>query len=131
MVSKNSKRNPTLLFILAATFFGLTLYAGEIIAALVKSNLLSLSVEQKSYDVERNNTKILADQQLEEITSNLQNAEDDLLKSNQDLAILKLARKKLLAEEAKLLSSVEKLKFELVDQQNKKKLFESLSLIHI
>ena len=127
MVSKNSRRNPTLLFILAATFFGLTLYAGEIIAALVRSNLLSLSVEQLNNDVERKNTKILANQQLEEITSNLQNAEDVLLKSNQDLASLKLARKKLLAEEGKLLASVEKLKFELVDQQNKKKLFESNS----
>ncbi|MFL2800930.1 MAG: hypothetical protein ACJZ8K_05755 [Paracoccaceae bacterium] len=127
MVSKNSKRNPTLLFILAATFFGLTLYAGEIIAALVKSNFLSLSVEQLSNNVERKNTEILANQQLEEITYNLQNAEDVLLKSNQDLARLKLARKKLLAEEAKLLASIEKLKFELVDQQNKKKLFESNS----
>ena len=127
MVSKNSRRNPTPLFILAATFFGLTLYAGEIIAALVRSNLLSLSVEQLNNDVERKNTKILANQQLEEITSNLQNAEDVLLKSNQDLASLKLARKKLLAEEGKLLASVEKLKFELVDQQNKKKLFESNS----
>ena len=127
MVSKNSRRNPTLLFILAATFFGLTLYAGEIIAALVRANLLSLSVEQLNNDVERKNTKILANQQLEEITSNLQNAEDVLLKSNQDLASLKLARKKLLAEEGKLLASVEKLKFELVDQQNKKKLFESNS----
>ena len=127
MVSKNSRRNPTLLFILAATFFGLTLYAGEIIAALVRSNLLSLSVEQLNNDVERKNTKMLENQQLEEITSNLQNAEDVLLKSNQDLASLKLARKKLLAEEGKLLASVEKLKFELVDQQNKKKLFESNS----
>ena len=127
MVSKNSKRNPTILFILAATFFGLTLYAGEIIAALVKSNLLSLGVEQLSNDVEIKNTKILANQQLEEITSNLQSAEEVLLKSNQDLAKLKLARKKLLAEEATLLANVEKLKFELVDQQNKKKLFESNS----
>ena len=58
MVLKNPKRNPTLLFILAATFFGLTLYAGEIIAALVKSNLLSLSVEQLNNDVERKNTRI-------------------------------------------------------------------------
>ena len=127
MFSKNSKRNPTLLFILAATFFGLTLYAGEIVASLVKSNLLSLSVEQLSNDVERKNTKILANQQLEEITSDLQNAEEELLKSNQDLSSSKLARKKLLAEEAKLLARVEKLKFELVDQQNKKKLFESNS----
>ena len=127
MVSKNSKRNPTLLFILAATFFGLTLYAGEIVASLVKSNLLSLSVEQLSNDVGIKNTKILANQQLEEITSNLDNVKDVLFKSNQDLARLKLARKKLLAEEAKLLASIEKLKFELVDQQNKKKLFESNS----
>ena len=127
MVSKNSKRNPTLPFILAATFFGLTLYAGEIIAALVKSNFLSLSVEQLSDNVERKNTNILANQQREEVTSNLQNAEDVLLKSKQDLARLKVAREKLLAEEAKLLESIEKLKFELVDQQNKKKLFESNS----
>ena len=127
MASKNPIRNPTFLIILSAIFFGITLYSGEIIAALVKSNLLSLSIEQVNDDDRRKNTKILANQQLEEITSNLQNAEDVLLNSNQDLARLKLARKKLLAEEEKLLVSIEKLKFELVDQQNKKKLFESNS----
>ena len=46
MASKNPIRNPTFLVILGATFFGVTLYSGEIIAALVKSNLLSLSIEQ-------------------------------------------------------------------------------------
>ncbi len=124
MVSKNSKRNPILLVIIGASFFGLTLYSGEIIAALVKSNLLSLSLEQIGDDVGRKNTKIVANQQLEEVTANLKNAEKMLLKGNRELTELDLARKKLLSEEAKLKASVEKLKFELVDYQNKKRLFE-------
>ena len=127
MVSKNSKRNPTLLLILGASFLGITLYSGEIIAALVKSNLLSLSLEQVSNDVGRKNIKILANQELDKVTSNLKNAEDMLLKGNQELTELEVARKKLLAEEAELTASVEKLKFELVDYQNEKRLFESNS----
>ena len=127
MASKNSIRNSTFLVILGATFFGVTLYSGEIIAALVKSNLLSLSIEQVGVDDRRKNTKILANQQLEEITSNLKNTEDMLLKSKQDLTELETTRKKLQSEKAELMASVEKLKFELVDYQNEKKLFESNS----
>ena len=85
MVSKNSKRNPTLLFILGASFFGLTLYSGEIIAALVKSNLISLSLEQIGDDVERRNTEIFVEQKLEEVSSDLQNTENMLLKNNKEL----------------------------------------------
>ena len=127
MASKNSIRNSTFLVILGATFFGVTLYSGEIIAALVKSNLLSLSIEQVGDDDRRKNTKILANQQLEEITSNLKNTEDMLLKSKQDLTELETTRKKLQSEKAELMASIEKLKFELVDYQNEKKLFESNS----
>ena len=127
MASKNPIRNPTFLVILSAIFFGVTLYSGEIIAALVKSNLLSLSIEQVSDDDRRKNTKILANQQLEEITSNLKNTEDLLLKGKQELTELETTRKKLQSEKAELMASVEKLKFELVDYQNEKKLFESNS----
>ena len=127
MTSKNPTRNSTFLVILGATFFGITLYSGEIIAALVKSNLLSLSIEQVSDDDRRKNTKILANQQLEEITSNLKNTENMLLKGKQELTELEATRKKLQSEKEELLASVEKLKFELVDYQNEKKLFESNS----
>ena len=125
MVSKNSRRNRTILLIVGAIFFAVTLYSGEIIAALVKSNLLSINIEQISDDGKRKNRTKLVNQQLEEVTSNLQNAEKMLLTSNQELAALDITRKKLQAEEAKLTTSIEKLKFELVDQQNKKKLLES------
>ena len=125
MVSKNSRRNRTILLIVGALFFAVTLYSGEIIAALVKSNLLSINIEQISDDGKKKNSTKLANQQLEEVTSNLQNAEKMLLTSNQELAALDITRKKLQAEEAKLTTSIEKLKFELVDQQNKKKLLES------
>ena len=127
MISKNSKRSRILLFILGATFFALTLYSGEIIAALVKSNILSLSLENLSEDADRKNTEIVLDLQTEEVTSKLQNAENMLLESNQKLAKSEIARKNLLSEEAKLLASVEKLNFELVDLQNRKKLLESNS----
>ncbi|MDC3090594.1 hypothetical protein OA340_01685 [Paracoccaceae bacterium] len=127
MVSKSSKRNPTLLLILGAAFLGVTLYSGEIIAALIKSNLLSLSLEKVSDDGGSKNTKILANQELEQVTLNLKNVEDMLLKGNQELTELEMARKKLQSEEAKLIASVEKLKFELVDYQNEKRLFESNS----
>ena len=126
MASKNPIRNSTFLVILGATFFAATLYSGEIIAALVKSNLLSLSTEQVSDD-RRKNTRILANQQLEEITSNLKNTEDLLLKGKQELTELETTRNKLQSERAELMASVEKLKFELVDYQNEKKLFESNS----
>jgi chromosome segregation ATPase len=111
--------------IVGAIFFAVTLYSGEIIAALVKSNLLSINIEQISDDGKKKNRTKLVNQQLEEVTSNLQNAEKMLLTSNQELAALDITRKKLQAEEAKLTTSIEKLKFELVDQQNKKKLLES------
>ena len=127
MASKNPIRNSTFLVILGATFFGVTLYSGEIIAALVKSNLLSLSIEQVSDDDRRKNSKILANQQLEKITSNLKNTEDMLLKGKQELTELETTRKKMQSEKAELMASVEKLKFELVDYQNEKKLFESNS----
>ena len=127
MAQKNSVRNSTFLVLLGATFFGVTLYSGEIIAALVKSNLLSLTIEQVSDDDRRKNTKILANQQLEEITSNLKNTEDMLLKGKQELTELETTSKKLQSEKAELMASVEKLKFELVDYQNEKKLFESNS----
>ena len=125
MVSKNSRRNQTLLLILGATFFSLTLFSGEIIAALVRSDILSLNLERISDEGRSKNRTILANQKFEEITSQLSNAEKMLLESNQKLSKLELARKGLQAEEGKLKQNIEKLKFELVDQQNKKKLAES------
>ena len=125
MVSKNPKRNQTLLLILGVTFFSLTLFSGEIIAALVKSNLLSLDLERESDDGGSKNRTMLANQKFEKITSKLSNVEKMLLDSNQKLSESELARKGLLAEEGKLKQSIERLKFELVDQQNKKKLAES------
>ncbi len=125
MVSKNPKRNHTLLLILGVTFFSLTLFSGEIIAALVKSNLLSLNLERISDDGGSKNKTVLANQKFQEVTSQLNNAEKMLLESNKKLSELELASKGLQAEEGKLKQSIEKLKFELVDQQNKKKLAES------
>ena len=125
MVSKNTRRNRLIFFILGATFFSFTLYSGEIIASLVKSNLLSIDLEQLTDDTEGKNRKIIANQQLEEVTSKLLNAEKSLLDSSQELSKLEIARKGLQAEKEKLKQNIEKLKFELVDQQNKKKLAEN------
>ena len=125
MVSKNTRRNRLIFFILGATFFSFTLYSGEIIASLVKSNLLSIDLEQLTDDTEGKNRKIIASQQLEEVTSKLLNAEKSLLDSSQELSKLEIARKGLQAEKEKLKQNIEKLKFELVDQQNKKKLAEN------
>ena len=125
MVSKNTRRNRLIFFILGATFFSFTLYSGEIIASLVKSNLLSIDLEQLTDNTEGKNRKIIASQQLEEVTSKLLNAEKSLLDSSQELSKLDIARKGLQAEKEKLKQNIEKLKFELVDQQNKKKLAEN------
>ena len=114
-----------MLFILGATFFCLTLYSGEIIAALVKSNLLSINLEEISDNVASNNRKMIANRQLEEVTSKLENAEKLLLDSSQELSKLEMKRKGLKTEKEKLKQSIEKLKFELVDQQNKKKFAEN------
>ena len=125
MVSKNSRRNWTILLTIGAIFFAVTLYSGQIIAALVKSDLLSVNLENISSDGETKNTIKIANQQLEDVTSSLQNAEKMLETSNQEFAALEMARKNLQDEKEKLTASIERLKFELVDQQNKKKLLES------
>ena len=125
MVSKNSRRNWTILLTIGAIFFAVTLYSGQIIAALVKSDLLSVNLENISSDGETKNTIKIANQQLEDVTSSLQNAEKMLETSNQEFAALEMARKNLQDEKEKLTTSIERLKFELVDQQNKKKLLES------
>ena len=114
-----------MLLIVGAAFFSLTLYSGEIIAALVKSNLLTINLEEISDDGESKNRKMLANRQLEEVTSKLLNTEKSLLDSSQELSKLEMARKGLQSEKEKLKQSIEKLKFELVDQQNKKKLAEN------
>ena len=114
-----------MLLIVGAMFFSLTLYSGEIIAALVKSNLLTINLEEISDDGESKNRKMLANRQLEEVTSKLLNTEKSLLDSSQELSKLEMAWKCLQSEKEKLKQSIEKLKFELVDQQNKKKLAEN------
>ena len=125
MVSKNSRRNWTILLTIGAIFFAVTLYSGQIIAALVKSDLLSVNLENISGDGEIKNTIKIVNQQLEDATSKLQNTEKMLETSNQEFAALEMARKNLQEEKEKLTASIERLKFELVDQQNKKKLLES------
>ena len=110
--------------IVGAIFFSFTLYSGEIIAALVKSNLLSLNLEEISNDVENKNRKMLANRQLEEVSSKLQDAEKLLLDSTQKLSRLEMDRRDLQTEKGKLKQDIEKLKFDLVDQQNKKQLAE-------
>ena len=125
MVSKNSRRNWTILLTIGAIFFAVTLYSGQIIAALVKSDLLSVNLENISSDGDTKNTIKIANQQLENVTSSLQNAEKMLETSNQEFAELEMARKNLQDEKEKLTASIERLKFELVDQQNKKKFLES------
>ncbi len=125
MVSKNSRTNWTILLIIGAIFFAVTLHSSQIIAALIKSELLSINIEKISKEGGTKNTRIVADQQLERVTSSLENTERMLTSSNRELAALELARKNLQDEKGKLTASIEKLKFELVDQQNKKKLLES------
>ena len=114
-----------MLLIVGATFFSFTLYSGEIIAALVKSNLISINLEKISDDVGSKNQKMIANQQLEAVNSKLKNAEKLLLDSNQKLSKLEMTKNGLKTETEKLKQSLEKLKFELVDQQNKKKLAEN------
>ncbi len=114
-----------MLLIVGAMFFSFTLYSGEIIAELVKSNLLSIDLEEISNDVESKNRKMLANRQLEEVTSKLENAEKLLLDSSQKLSKLEMTRNGLQREKEKLEQRIEKLKFEMVDQQNKKKLAEN------
>ena len=125
MVSKNRRRNQLLLYIAGAIFLCVTLYSAEIIAALGKSNLLSIDLEQISDDDQIKNSEVLARQRFDEVNSNLQNAKQILSKTNERLTELEISRDDLKAEKLKLKDDIEKLKFELVDQQNKKKLAES------
>ena len=125
MVSKSSRTNRTLLLTLGAFFFSFTLYSGEIIAALVNSNLLSMDLEKITGDAENKNRKMLAEQQLEKVKLNLLNNEKKLLESNKKLFDLEITKNGLQNEESILKQSIEKLKFELVDQQNKKQFAEN------
>ncbi len=132
MVSKNSRRNWTILLTIGASFFAITLYSGQIIAALVKSELLSVNLEKIGNEGETKYTKKLVKQQLEEVTSSLKNAEKMLATSNQELVALNVARKNLQDEKGKLTASIERLRFELVDHQNKKNYLKVIKerLIH-
>jgi hypothetical protein len=125
MNSQHSRRNRTLLLILATVFFGVTLHSGDIIAALMKSKLVFFDFDQLSDDVEKKNRKTIINQQLEELTANLQDKENRLSESSDKISILEDTMRSLQTEESKLKASIEKLKFELVDQQNKKKFYES------
>ena len=68
-----------MLLIVGAMFFSLTLYSGEIIAALVKSDLITINLEDLGDDVENKNRKMIANRELEELTAKLANAEKLLL----------------------------------------------------
>ncbi len=125
MDTQHSRRNRTLLLILATVFFGVTLHSGDIIAALIKSKLVSFDVDQLSDNVEKKNRKTIIKQQLEDLTSNLQDKENRLLESTEKVSLLQNSMRSLQTEESKLKARIEELKFELVDQQNKKKLYES------
>ena len=122
MDTQHSRRNRTLLLILATVFFGVTLHSGDIIAALIKSKLVSFDVDQLSDNVEKKNRKTIIKQQLEDLTSNLQDKENRLLESTEKVSLLQDSMRSLQTEESKLKARIEELKFELVDQQNKKKL---------
>ena len=87
-----------MLLMVGAMFFGLTLYSGEIIAALVKSNLLTINLDEINDDGESKNRKMLANRQLEEVTSKLLNTEQLVLDSSQELSKLEMARKGLESE---------------------------------
>ena len=125
MDSKNSRKKSTLLLVIGAALLGLTLYSGEIILALVKSNLISIDVKEINSDSERTNRIFLINQQIKELNKNLESSEDTFLKSNEQVNGLKVIMRDLKIEESKLKARIEELKFELVDQQNKKKLFDS------
>ena len=86
----------------------------------MKSNIFSINLEEVSNDVESKNRQILANRHLEELTSKTENVEKLLLDSRQELSQLEMVRNGLQTEKEKLKQSIEKLKFELVDQQNKK-----------
>ena len=95
-----------MLLILGATFFSFTLYSGEIIAALVRSNLISINLEKISDDVGSKNQKMIANQQLEAVTSKLENAEKLLLDSNQELSKLEITKNGLKTEKENLKQSI-------------------------
>ena len=78
----------------------------------VKSNIFSINLEEVTNDVESKNRKMLANRQLEEVTSKLLNTEKSLLDSSQELSKLEMARNGLQTEKEKLTQSIEKLKFD-------------------
>ena len=63
MDSKIRKKS-TLLLVLGAALLGLTLYSGEIVAALVKFNLISFDIQETNDDSEKKNRIFLINQKL-------------------------------------------------------------------
>tara|TARA_B100001250_G_C19811248_1_gene795800 strand:+ start:287 stop:1366 length:1080 start_codon:yes stop_codon:yes gene_type:complete len=116
-----------LVVLVGVSFFGLTLYSEEIIASLERNGLVSSNrsgAEKPSPEEAKRITKLqdsgLSSQELEERQSKLKEIEQKFYQTEVAFNIL-LQRKKEIEDR------IEKLKFELVDQENKKKLVEDQS----
>ena len=116
----------SLLVLSGVSFFALTLYSEEIIAYLVEVDVINSELsESVKQDVKSKKKSKLKD--LELINSNLEKKKAGLKSIEQRFLDTEMALNALLDEKKETEAKVEKLKFELVDQENRQKLVESKS----
>ncbi len=116
----------SLLVLSGVSFFGLTLYSEELIAYLVEVDVIN----SKKSDGIKHNLKAEKDSKLKDleiIDSNLENKKAGLKSIEQKYLDAEMALNALLDEKKDTEAKVEKLKFDLVDQENRQKLIKSKS----
>ena len=116
----------SLLVLTGVSFFGLTLYSEEIIEYLVEVDVINSEVSERS----KQNLKSKKESKLKDlelINSNFENKKAGLKSIEQQFLDTEMALNALLDQKKETEAKVEKLKFELVDQENRKKLVESKS----
>ena len=116
----------SLLVLSGVTFFGLTLYSEEIISYLVDVGAIK-SGESDSIKQNLKSKKESKLKDLELINSSLENKKSELKNIEQKFLETEMALNALLNEKKETEVKVEKLKFRLVDQENRQKLAESKS----
>ena len=116
----------SLLVLSGVIFFGLTLYSEEIISYLVDVGAIkSEGSDSIKKNLKSNKESKLKD--LELINSSLENKKSELKSTEQKFLETEMALNALLNEKKETEVKVEKLKFKLVDQENRQKLVESKS----
>ena len=111
----------SLLVLAGVSFFALTLYSKELIAYLMEFDSTETnSIDQKNQSMKMSKDSLAED--LDLVSSNLEVKKLELQGIEKKFLETETALGSLLEKKKEMTAKVEKLKFELVDQENKKKI---------